>query len=92
MTPFTSIPALYMSMIDGRLYGLSRGYFNDLIYTGSKWFKTKSVKTKEAFEMKDDVYPACHFTRFNVSYSPEDELQQDQLEYLQKLEYLNFES
>ncbi len=61
MSPFRSDPALYKLMVDGLLVGLSGGYVDDLLRTGSSDFRELSKKTNQRFQIGEEEELPCTF-------------------------------
>lgn len=90
MTLLRSDPALYMLIANGKLIGLSGGYVDDLIRTGSDRFHEVSRKTHESFQMDEDEAVPCEFSNFSLIQDSSGCLLQYLNEYLRKLEKLPF--
>lgn len=87
MKPLRSDPALYKLMRDGLLSGLSGGYVDDLIRTGTPIFREHSSATNTRFDMGDDEHVPCTFSGFYLDRK-NGTLEQSQRSYLKKLESL----
>lgn len=89
MSPFRSDPAMYKIMADGMLQGISGGYVDDLLRTGSAEFRHLSRKTHERFEMDDDENLPVTFSGFTLARDKDGSIIQDQHIYLSNLEALD---
>ena len=78
-------------MSNGLLIGLSGGYVDDLLRTGSPEFCQLAKKTNESFQMGEDEHVPCTFSGFSLARGKNGSLEQNQHFYLQKLERLHLE-
>ena len=84
MKPLRSDPAMYTLIADGILKGMSGGRRSHSCRFGD--FKRLSLKTNKRFDMSQDETLPCPFTGFSLSRNDENEVIQDQHEYLNRLE------
>lgn len=92
MSPMKSDPALYTTMSDGLLTGLSGGYVDDLLRAGIPEFREYASLTNRRFEMDADEELPCTFSGFSLSRQETGCLEQNQHFYLQNLESLSLKS
>lgn len=52
--PLRSDPALYSSLVNGHLKGLSGTYVDNMLRVGDSDFKARVAKTSQRFEMAED--------------------------------------
>lgn len=68
MKHFRMYPALFYLLADGLLKGSGGNYVDDLLRGSGQEFKKVSEKTKERFEMADEIPLPTEFSSFILNH------------------------